>query len=382
MADPHSRLEVLEALQRRGWRVVFVSAALLYLVGSHWPRLEMDPVGTAGASPDKILHFIAFLLLTLPACWTGWFRGLFALWCAGLGFAIFDEVTQWLLPIERSLAVEDLLCDACGVTAGVAILAASRPMRDPTSLRIAAQRRLAEATLLARASNWMVLAATAALGVVVLVPIGVLASEPLRIEARAMAVAGAALGAAIAGMIALEFGIGGTLLRLRASAACLRCGSAAGADDAVGPCGSCGATRRANDWFDAPRPPLGVRFDAAWWPLLRAGLAAAFVIAAMGWLGAAWRQTPDHATVAQVVDVAVLFVAGAWGVHGARRRLSAILHAAGRCCVVCGHDLRGHSGGAEVVECPECGTPFQPATTIGLGDEDSTTETHGKRMHR
>lgn len=360
--------------------MVFASAAVLYLVGSHWPRLEMEPVGDGpGPSPDKFLHFIAFLLLALPAWWTGWFRGLGMLWLAGLGFAVFDEVTQWLLPIERDLTVEDLLCDACGVTAAVAVLAASRPMGDPQSRRVASQRRIAEATLLSKPSNWLVLAATSALGIVVLVPVAVLASGPLRIEARAMAVAGAAIGAAIAGLVALEFGIGAAVGRLRASGACLRCGEG-GPEER---CAGCGATRHGNDWSRPPRPPLGVWFDAAWWPMARAGLAATAVLVALGWVGEPWRRSPDHATVGRVLDLTVLFAAAAWAVHGARRRRSRILAAADRRCIACGHDLRGRPAGESVARCPECGTPMPPRDASGAADAavaGSTAGADGRTM--
>lgn len=374
-------LEALEALARRGWRLAVGIAALLYLLGSHWPHLEMDPVGTGdvtGPSPDKILHFIAFLLLTLPAWWTGWFRGLGVLWLAGIGFAIFDEVTQGLLPIERDLTLEDLVCDACGVTAAVAILAASRPMPDPTSRRLAAGRRLAEATLLANASNWMVLAATAALGVVVLVPIAVLLSGPLMIEARAMAVAGAAIGAAIAGLTALEFGVGTTWRRLRDSAACLRCGTV---DEAAAACSGCGGIRRSHDWLLPAGPSAWNRFEASWWPLLRAGLAAGVVLVGLEAIEQGWRRSPDHSTVARVVDLTVIVVAGASAVLGTRRRLSEILRASGRICVRCGHDLRGLRTAAAGVRCPECGSSGPPAEPQG-GGGDSTSDADGETMPR
>ena len=371
-----SRSSSLTALERRGWRIVFASSAGLYLVGSHWPRLEMDPVGEAGPSPDKILHFLAFLLLTLPAWWTGWFRTLIGLWLAGVGFAVFDEVTQWLLPIERNITAGDLLCDACGITAGVAILAASRPMDDPRSRRLAAQRGIAEATLLSKTSNWLVLGVTGMLGAVVLVPLAVLLADPLRIEARAMAVAGGALGIAVAGLVGLEFGTRATVRRLRRANACVRCGSA----DAAANCDNCGAEGVSQAWFEPPRPTAAAVLDAAWWPLLRAGVVATATIVLLGVFGLVERWWPDETTIARVVDFTVLVVAAAWGIHGARRRLARLASEADRRCVRCGHDLRGLKDAHGIANCPECGSPFLFGTDRIEGAVRSTQASDGETM--
>lgn len=375
--------EALAAAERRGWRVVLMLAAGLYLVGSHWPRLEMDPVGSDGPSPDKILHFITYFLLSLPAWWTGWFPTLGRLWIAGMLFAAFDEVTQWLLPIDRSITVSDLVCDACGLTAAVAVLAASRPSTDPRSRRRAAQRRIAEAVLLARPSNWMVLGATSALGVVVLVPLAVIASEALRIEARAMAVAGIAIGAATAGLVGLEFGVHASMRRLRSASACLHCGAPGGTTSL---CTVCSTPRDPTAWFDPPGVPAATWLDAVWWPMIRAGVVAAAAILLLGAIEIDRRWFSGESTVARVVDVAVAIVVLSWGVHGSRLRLAAISSGADRRCIRCGHDLRGLQGErkerSEPIPCPECGVAFIREPMSPAVAADSTPETNRETMSR
>jgi len=362
--------EATPGWERRGWRLVVALSATTYLVGSHWPRLEMEVVGGGtGPSPDKILHFVAFLLLAVPAWWTGWFRSLPRLWIAGVLFALFDESTQWLLPIERDFTLEDLLCDACGVTAAVAILAATRPLDDPRSRAIASQRQLAESLLLGKASNWMTLAATAALGGVVAVPVATMAADLVRIEPRAMAVGGAAIGIAVAGLAGLESGIRAIRARLRDADACPACGSTTfeGAN-----CGECGRPRDPHAWFVPPGLPPERRLDAAWWPLLRALVLAGAAIGAMGVLGLETRWLTESPTTARVVDLTVLVVALAWGVRVARVRIAERGSGMDRRCVRCGHDLRGAAAApaSGLQRCPECGADHR--ADVG-GPRDSTT---------
>jgi VanZ family protein len=96
---------------------------LTLFVATHVP-VEMAPL-PPGIS-DKSPHFFAYALLAifLAAAWhvtTGqvtW-RQLCAIWMLLVLYGAFDELTQ--IPVGRHASILDLLADAAGATAGLAI---------------------------------------------------------------------------------------------------------------------------------------------------------------------------------------------------------------------------------------------------------------------
>ena len=106
--------QLLQAARVR-WRVAFCVWLVVLTTATHWPSLAVgDP---AFISPDKLIHFVTFGILA------------FAFWCSGwvdvpwlairlmLGWAIFDEVTQAILPLDRPFSWADLIASMLGVVA-------------------------------------------------------------------------------------------------------------------------------------------------------------------------------------------------------------------------------------------------------------------------
>lgn len=115
-------------------RWAFWGYVCVLLVGTHWPRLELNVPGVE--RPDLIIHFTAF------GAWTVLF------WAAGLGgaplrwrslcwvfpacvlYAGLDESTQGLPGIHRTVAWDDFLANCGGVTLGTlfasAVIVATR----------------------------------------------------------------------------------------------------------------------------------------------------------------------------------------------------------------------------------------------------------------
>ena len=53
----------------RPWRWAFVVYGVVLTVATHWPRLELGPEVPAS---DKVLHLVAFAVLTVLLWRTGW----------------------------------------------------------------------------------------------------------------------------------------------------------------------------------------------------------------------------------------------------------------------------------------------------------------------
>lgn len=108
------------------WRLLAWSLALAIAVGSLLPSMPGPALGFS----DKLMHFLAYLLLALAFAaafsrrhWLG-----IALGLAAFGAAI--EVLQWWLPGERSAEWRDLGANLGGIATGlVAALAVPHAWR-------------------------------------------------------------------------------------------------------------------------------------------------------------------------------------------------------------------------------------------------------------
>lgn len=343
---------------RRFWRAVAAVTLAAYLVGSHWPKLRLPEV-EGGPASDKLIHFVAFFLMALLAWWSGWFSRIRGLLAAGVLFALFDEITQELLPIERFFSLDDLVCDLAGLASSAAVLAATAPLGGWRARRESRLREAAENRLLAKPLNWANLAVAVALGVVVAVPLATMLAPIVRIDRGVMALIGAGIGGAIAGLLALEAGVQVSLRRLRERCGCLRCES-----DGVAPpaCGVCGEAIPEGLWLERPRVPLAKVLECAAWPASRSA-AAVVAVAGAAILLPAWGRLAGHFAPITILclDLALLSLAFAWALHGARVRVARLLDRSGSRCLRCGHDLSGlgpMDASACIARCGECGTPF------------------------
>lgn len=315
------------AAARRFWRLVSIASLTIFLIGTHWPKLRLPEV-EGGPASDKLIHFIAFALLAVPVWWTGWFSRLRTLTIAGALFAIFDEVTQELLPIDRFMNLDDLVCDLCGLVASVSILATIRTASTDAQRTESARRLAAHDRLLAKPLNWANLAVAAALGVVVVVPLVVPLAPIVRIDQKVLAMAGAGVGAAAGGLLALEFGTRATLRRLRRQRACPRCG---GAETNPPACACCGERVAVGFWSEPASLPFAARAKAAAIPVARsAGLLVAIAGVAMLFPAVTSPFARFEPITLIAIDLLLASVAIAWAIDGTRRRLGAMLEHAAR----------------------------------------------------
>ena len=307
---------------KRFWRIVSIASLTIFLIGTHWPKLRLPEV-EGGPSSDKLIHFIAFALLAVPVWWTGWFKRLRMLTLAGALFAIFDEVTQELLPIDRFMNLDDLLCDLCGLVASVSILAALGTTSGDAMRRESAWRLAAHDRLLSKPLNWANLAVAAALGVVIVAPLAVLLAPAVRIDGKVLAIAGAGVGAAAGGLLALEAGTRATLRHLRLDHACPRCGAIGAAPPA---CPRCGEPVTPSLWSPPVALPFAARAQAAAMPIAQAiaGLAAIAVVATLAPIVTVPFASLEPITVL-AIDLMLVGIALGWTIRGTRRRLGRML---------------------------------------------------------
>ncbi|TVQ62770.1 MAG: VanZ family protein [Phycisphaerales bacterium] len=115
---------------RRHRRALFALYALALFAGTHWPSLELAPVGGINRF-DLVLHFTAFFGWTVLCIGCAWFGPMLSarnvLRCAliSIVYAAFDELTQGLPGINRHVALDDFLMNGAGVACatGCALLA-------------------------------------------------------------------------------------------------------------------------------------------------------------------------------------------------------------------------------------------------------------------
>lgn len=100
----------------RHWRVAFFVWLILLTIATHLP--QEPPIETPTIeSPDKLLHFAGFGMLAFLFMSTGWIRNVFLSWFLVATWALLDEVTQDLLPLNRTYSNGDLIASELGVLA-------------------------------------------------------------------------------------------------------------------------------------------------------------------------------------------------------------------------------------------------------------------------
>ncbi len=310
------------AAAKRFWRTVAIASLVLFLVGTHWPKLRLPEV-EGGPASDKLIHFIAFALLAVPVWWTGWFSRLRWLLVAGTLFAIFDEITQELLPIDRFANLDDLLSDLSGLFASVSILASLRATGSDASRGRHSMRRSASNLLLSKPVNLANLTVAAALGMVVLVPVGVLLAPVVLIDVKVLAIAAAGVGAAGGGLLALEAGTRATLRRVRNARTCPFC-LAEPCEPPV--CIACSKPIAAAMWSAPPTIALASRLRAAWLPSVRSLVALTALVAVVHLVPVVTRPLENLEPITVLaLDLMAVAIALAWSIHGTRVRLDRLL---------------------------------------------------------
>jgi VanZ family protein len=361
------------ACARRNARAVFVAAAAVAFVGTHWPRLDLS---AAGSPIDKFGHALCFGVLSLLLWRTGWLGRPWKMATVMVAWSVLDELSQAIPGLGRFADLEDWLADLIGITLATALIWALGPVGVAGGFArlLGARRACALDSLLAAPTAWLHIGTAAALGAAAGAPLGVLIDSwfirkgPLPWQYGFI---GGVLGAGVAAHALLETGIRGRLRRLSAERPCLRCGcvpARGAASDA--PCEACGAPRRASDW--APVAGVGgdVELRRCAMPVVL-GLAAIIVLnfSAIALLTALRTRSalvlrfdtwvnllpPDGRVLLDVTGVALV---GAWTLRRCRTAVASAQDAAGATCLRCGYDLRATSDERGTGTCPDCGEAF------------------------
>ncbi len=316
-ADPSPRLAATAAATRH-WRLLASLAIVVYLVGSHWPRLRFPEVA-GGPSSDKIVHFFSFLILTTLVWRARWFTRLWSLFAAGLAFAAFDEFTQAILPIERFFNLDDLVGDFAGLCAALAVIHGTAPLTSPPR-GVARLRQGASALLAARLMNWAQLAVAAALGAAVGVPLAVMGAGAARIDPLVMGLIGGGVGAAAGGFLALELGVRARIRTLREHRGCPACGAASAPVGRA--CACCGEPLEATIWAVPDRIRFAGVVAASAVPLAIAALGLGLAVAVLPRLpGLAFAIESLEPITRMAVLAGGVVVAGGLALRSIRARL-------------------------------------------------------------
>jgi hypothetical protein len=352
------------AIAHRLARGVFFLALGAMFVGTLWPRLGISP---ADAPTDKLLHAATFGVLTamlaLARPWRGWW------WPAAIMLAIgaIDEWLQAIPMVNRSCDLDDWIADATGIALAGAFIGAASPVGQGAALVLEERRRAAGWILRSRATTWMHLGIAAVLGFAAGAPLGVLLDswfvrkgpQPWQ-----YGLIGGLMGTAVGVHALWESGVRARLRTGAAERPCLGCGASAAPDAAA--CAACGRMHRPTDW--APIAPLDGRAELHACALpIAVSFAAVVVVSAVAiavvtalrlrsdlvmrvdtW----YRLLPADARI--LGDLALVAIAGSWGVRRCRVRIAERIARSGSECLRCGFDLRATAPGAAVGACPEC----------------------------
>ena len=128
------------------WRATCCVWFVCMTIGTHVPQ-EPPTEQPIFVSPDKLLHFVCFGVLTFLFMCSQWVRNVGIIFLILLAWALLDETSQDLLPLQREFSGEDLLAGVLGIFATLCWYGA---------LRLPQLRTLKEAIecTLAQTSNW------------------------------------------------------------------------------------------------------------------------------------------------------------------------------------------------------------------------------------
>ena len=134
----------------RNWRLAFLFWFLWLTAATHLP--QEPPAGDEPffESPDKLLHFLCFGLLAFLFAQTRFVKNSWWCWLIIALWAVFDELAQHLLPIQREFSTGDLLSGELGIAAFIVWNGAL------SGDAVSNIRTSVEATL-SKTKNWLIL---------------------------------------------------------------------------------------------------------------------------------------------------------------------------------------------------------------------------------
>ena len=361
MSDPLRRSAL------RHVQIAVCAYLLILIVATHWPKLEVNPVG---APIDKLLHFLAFGLMTIALSFAQWFTRWWTLLLAAAVFTILDELTQSLFSTGRHFSMADAAAGWMGVIVAVALVQAFGPVGGPGARERRERWIDAAASLLARPAPWLLIGISGALGVLVggFVLLLLDGFYPRPHPARAL-IMGGVLGGAALSHWAFEVGVRRETLLLQKQHRCRGCGRGFNKEERAADrprCPHCGRLADPADW--EPLVPLSrdVLVSAIFRPTLIAGVLLVLfgvlwlsLLFARDWLAipAWWDQLGIGAQ--GVVDLSVVGLLAAATLRVVRTRLALQIDAQASRCLACGQDLTGVPMENGLGRCPECGGRFR-----------------------
>jgi hypothetical protein len=333
--------------------------------GTHWPRLQL---GDPTHPPDKLLHFIAFGGLMFMLVRARFFAGLTANFLVALLWTAFDEVTQGIPGLGRSMSFEDVAAGWMGVATTGLFLWATRPLAAPI---VALRRKRFDAMIdliLSRRIGWIGFGVSAVGGIATIGPLAILANgftaEPTPFQA---AIVGAVLGAGSGGAAYLLIVMRSLEDELIDRRLCLGCGTSVAQGEKS--CPACGERPLLGQWLPMPVLSRGDILRACLPPAIGAiGVLILTVVvlqlAAMliptsepilrlnGWWNGLSKgmDTNIHAFYLAVI-VAVT-------VERSRARMARRIESGHALCLGCRHDLRSTPAPDGTGRCGECGAGF------------------------
>lgn len=348
----------------RAWRVVASLAVLVTVVTTHWPRL----VFSAEAPSDKVLHALAFGVLTFLVWQARWFGSLRMLILAMIAFSAVDERTQSLPLFNRHTSMDDWIADLFGV-----LLVAMMIWLNPRPRSAVARMRFAlvdsaDRAMFDRPFAWLAMATSAIVGAMAGCLLGIGQEKWLLDSERPLQtmLLAAVLLAALAVAITWRSGRRANVSRIIRNRCCFECGESiatreSGDNHDSGACPHCSAGWSDCQWTPpAPRGGLGGKSSARDYLLAGALIGIMWAVAAampsfiarFSWWNAPSKDMRQLYFMALSLLALLLamrpMVLGAWR---SRER-------EGSRCLGCGHDLTGASTKSRVGCCSECALPF------------------------
>lgn len=140
------------------WKIAFCLWFAVVTTATHVPAMQKSE-NPVFISPDKMFHFVSFGVLAMTLWSSGWIKQKRTVVCLLLFWALIDEITQALLPLDRPFSIADLTASMLGIFAAASWMG---NLSLPQFLEI--QTKVD--TLLSRTFSWIVLCPVAIVGTV------------------------------------------------------------------------------------------------------------------------------------------------------------------------------------------------------------------------
>lgn len=354
----------LGATGLRVWRVIAAFGFLATSVATHWPKLVFGPE----APSDKILHAAAFGVLTFLLWRTRWIGSVWVLALTMVVYAAIDESTQSLPWIQRHTSLDDYYADVIGISLAVLLIWKQPARRESKLSRMrAALTDAAEREMFCRPFTWIAIATSAALAVLVGVPLTVVFGKFVLFDEHPLQTAFisgfffAVVGIALTWRSALRAAV----LRVTRERMCFRCGQHI-VDDKIavgGSCIQCGEMWRHTQWVRPSSHYGSFRIRPSRRTFVYAGIAVAFafLVPRLFLSLGVFLWSVQSPSMQDLQDLITYSIAIAALVLVRRSFLLDQLIARekeGSFCQGCAHNLQGVIPSREVGICPECEAEF------------------------